>query len=206
MTSTHRTVDLLLETIVRRCFLSPLWPADQACVVCPARPRRARSPRLLRGRRGGSPGQHFGREAPMLAGRHHASDMWQALAQAANQHRGRLGDSSEQARRRAALAWDVLAGRPAPRPWLPLAGAAVLGIFVGWAAAHVYRDRRPQLEQALSAARQQLRETTAAVQERISMAKAAPGGPVEKAKAVFTGEDGDDATDADGTADKPSKP
>lgn len=142
----------------------------------------------------------------MLAGRHHASDMWQALAQAVSERRGKLGDSREEARRRAALAWDVLAGRPAPRPWLPLVGAAVLGIVVGWAAAHVYRGRRPQFEQALSAAGQQLQQTKAAVQERISKAKAAPGGPVDKAKAVFTSDDDDDATDVDGTAGKPSNP
>lgn len=142
----------------------------------------------------------------MLAGRHHASDLWQALAQAVSRRRGGLDDSSEEARRRAALAWDVLAGRRAPRPWLPLAGAAVLGVVAGWAAAHVYRSRRPQLEQALSAAGQQLQQTKAAVQERISKAKAAPGGPVDKAKAVFTSDADDDATDADSTADKPSTP
>jgi hypothetical protein len=134
--------------------------------------------------------------------------MWQALAQAVSERRGKLGGSREEARRRAVLAWDVLAGRRAPRPWLPLAGAAVLGIVVGWAAAQVYRSRRPQLEQAINAAGQQLQQTKAAVHERISKAKAAPGGPAEKAKAAFTtsGDDGPDATDDPSNPSNPSNP
>jgi hypothetical protein len=46
---------------------------------------------------------------------------------------GRVGGVTQEARRRASLAYDALAGRPAPRPWAWLAAAGVVGVVVGWA-------------------------------------------------------------------------
>lgn len=44
------------------------------------------------------------------------------------------GGTADEARRRAALAFDALAGRRAPVPWAWLVAAAAVGAAVGWAA------------------------------------------------------------------------
>ncbi|MDG4805541.1 hypothetical protein O7634_02055 [Micromonospora sp. WMMD1120] len=44
-----------------------------------------------------------------------------------------VGSAAEEARRRAALAFDALAGRQPALPWTLLIGAALVGAAVGWA-------------------------------------------------------------------------
>jgi hypothetical protein len=45
---------------------------------------------------------------------------------------GRVGSATREARRRASLAVDALAGRRPARPWGWLAAAAMVGVAVGW--------------------------------------------------------------------------
>ncbi|MDM4720209.1 hypothetical protein QTQ03_11710 [Micromonospora sp. WMMA1363] len=45
-----------------------------------------------------------------------------------------VGSAAEEARRRATLAFDALAGRRPALPWTMLIGAALVGVAVGWAA------------------------------------------------------------------------
>ncbi|HEX6872855.1 MAG TPA: hypothetical protein VF163_17295 [Micromonosporaceae bacterium] len=44
----------------------------------------------------------------------------------------RVGDSAKEARRRANLAFDALAGRKPPKPWAALIAATVAGAVIGW--------------------------------------------------------------------------
>ncbi|MEU8181619.1 hypothetical protein AB0B85_10745 [Micromonospora sp. NPDC049044] len=44
-----------------------------------------------------------------------------------------VGSAAEEARRRASLAFDALAGRQPALPWTLLIGAALVGVAVGWA-------------------------------------------------------------------------
>jgi hypothetical protein len=50
-----------------------------------------------------------------------------------------VGDAADEARRRAVLAYDVLAGRRTPTPWLLLIAAAAVGAAIGWAAGSASR-------------------------------------------------------------------
>ena len=52
-----------------------------------------------------------------------------------------VGDAADEARRRAVLAYDVLAGRrtPTPTPWVLLIAAAAVGAAIGWAAGSASR-------------------------------------------------------------------
>jgi len=145
----------------------------------------------------------------MRFGRHDsASDWWQALEDTlahardnaadrahavGGRARDRLDDAGSEAQRRAGRAWDALAGRPAPRPWLAIGAAAALGVAVGWLAAEAYRGRR-QIEHALNVAGERAHEAKAVVDERVGRAKATPGGPVEKAKAAFSSDDDEGST------------
>ncbi|MER6754078.1 hypothetical protein AB0I85_17190 [Micromonospora echinofusca] len=45
-----------------------------------------------------------------------------------------VGSAAEEARRRATLAFDALAGRRPALPWTLLVGAALVGAAIGWAA------------------------------------------------------------------------
>ncbi|MGC4808521.1 hypothetical protein [Micromonospora sp. DT233] len=50
-----------------------------------------------------------------------------------------VGSAAEEARRRAVLAFDALAGRRPALPWTLLIGAALVGAAVGWAAGSAAR-------------------------------------------------------------------
>lgn len=52
----------------------------------------------------------------------------------------RMGYATEEAKRRATLAFDALAGRQAPRPWPWIASAAAAGALIGWAASSAARS------------------------------------------------------------------
>lgn len=139
----------------------------------------------------------------MWSSKHDTSaDWWHALtdvrdnaAERAHDVSGRARDkfdeASTEAQRRAMRAWAALAGRPAPRPWLPIAIAAAAGVAIGWLGAMAYR-RRPEIEQALHTASHRVQEATAEIGERVDAARTTPGGPVAKAKAGLAdrGDDG----------------
>jgi hypothetical protein len=55
---------------------------------------------------------------------------------------GRVGSGAKEARRRANLALDALAGRRPARPWGTLALVAALGVVAGWAVT-AFGRRRP---------------------------------------------------------------
>lgn len=44
----------------------------------------------------------------------------------------RIGSAAKEARQRASLAYDALAGRKPARPWGWLAAAAIVGVVMGW--------------------------------------------------------------------------
>ncbi len=50
-----------------------------------------------------------------------------------------VGDAADEARRRAVLAYDALAGRRMPTPWVLLIAAAAVGAAIGWAAGSASR-------------------------------------------------------------------
>jgi len=50
-----------------------------------------------------------------------------------------VGDATDEARRRASLAYDALAGRRMPTPWVLVIAAAALGAAIGWAAGSASR-------------------------------------------------------------------
>ena len=99
-------------------------------------------------------------------------------------------DLGAHARRRASLAWDVLAGRPVPTRKWPVFRAMVAGILVGWGVSELYRRRRPEIDSAVDKARttvrDELREAKSTIDDRIAKAKATPGSPIEKARAAVS--------------------
>jgi hypothetical protein len=50
-----------------------------------------------------------------------------------------VGGATDEARRRASLAYDALAGRRMPMPWTLVVAAAALGAAIGWAAGSASR-------------------------------------------------------------------
>jgi len=50
-----------------------------------------------------------------------------------------VGDAADEARRRAGLAFDALAGRRMPTPWVLVVAAAAVGAAIGWAAGSASR-------------------------------------------------------------------
>lgn len=50
-----------------------------------------------------------------------------------------VGSAADEARRRALLAFDALAGRRPALPWVLLVGAALAGVAIGWAAGSAAR-------------------------------------------------------------------
>ncbi|GIF68379.1 hypothetical protein Ais01nite_64140 [Asanoa ishikariensis] len=50
-----------------------------------------------------------------------------------------VGDAADEARRRAGLALDALAGRRMPTPWVLVIAAAAVGAAIGWAAGSASR-------------------------------------------------------------------
>ncbi|HEX6681714.1 MAG TPA: hypothetical protein VF062_02925 [Candidatus Limnocylindrales bacterium] len=96
-------------------------------------------------------------------------------------------DLGEQARRRASLAWDALAGRPMPsRSRWPMFRATVIGIIVGWGVSELYRRRRPDVDKAMAAVSHELKDAKTSIDGRIAKAKATPGSPFDKAKAAVS--------------------
>ena len=133
-----------------------------------------------------------------------AAATWHELADGLSSTRdvaaGHAKDLGAQARRRASLAWDVLAGHPVPNRKWPMFRAAVVGILVGWGASELYRRRRPDIDKAVDkariAVRDELREAKTSIDGRIAKAKATPGSPIDKAKAAVARTDNTrDATD-----------
>jgi len=133
-----------------------------------------------------------------------AASTWHELSDGLSSTRdvaaGHAKEVGAQARRRAGLAWDALAGRPIPNRKWPMFRVAVIGILVGWGASELYRRRRTDIDQAvdkaMTAARQELREAKTSIDGRIAVAKATPGSPIEKAKAAVSRiPDARDATD-----------
>lgn len=112
-----------------------------------------------------------------------ASEAWHEIRDAATD---RAKDMSEEARRRASLAWDAMAGRPAPKRTWPMIRATVVGVLVGWGASEFYRRRRTQVNDAVANLGNELREAKHKADERIAKAKATPGSPIEKAKAAVS--------------------
>ncbi len=123
-----------------------------------------------------------------------ASEAWHELRDAASDRAKDLGD---EARRRALLAWDAMAGRPAPMRTWPVVRATIIGVLVGWGASELYRRRRTEVNGAVAEVGNQLREAKHnvderiakakhEVDERIAKAKATPGTPLEKAKAAVS--------------------
>jgi hypothetical protein len=74
----------------------------------------------------------------------HAGSATRSATHSARQHAdevsARLGSASQEARRRAGRAYDALAGRTPPSRWSRLAGAALIGIVLGWIAATFGRE------------------------------------------------------------------
>jgi len=133
-----------------------------------------------------------------------AAATWHELADGLSSTRdvaaGHAKDLGAQARRRASLAWDVLAGRPAPTRKWPMFRAAVIGVLVGWGVSELYRRRQSDIDKAVDKARaavkDELREAKTSIDGRIARAKATPGTPLEKAKAaVSRSPNAHDATD-----------
>ncbi|MGW3795659.1 hypothetical protein ACWD8I_31490, partial [Micromonospora arida] len=77
----------------------------------------------------------------MLSAVSYAGDSVRDTARSARQNSSDLADgagdlvgsAAEEARRRASLAFDALAGRQPALPWTLLIGAALVGAAVGWA-------------------------------------------------------------------------
>jgi hypothetical protein len=119
-----------------------------------------------------------------------ATATWQELTDGLSSTRDVAADQAKelgaQARRRASLAWDVLAGRPIPNRKWPVFRAAVLGILAGWGASELYRRRRTDVDKAMAAVGSELREARTSIDGRIAKAKATPGSPIEKAKAAVS--------------------
>lgn len=123
-----------------------------------------------------------------------AAATWHELADGLSSTRdvaaGHAKDLGAQARRRASLAWDVLAGRPVPTRKWPVFRAMVAGILVGWGVSELYRRRRPEIDQAVDkamiTAKHELREAKSTIDDRIARAKATPGSPIEKARAAVS--------------------
>jgi len=123
-----------------------------------------------------------------------AAATWQELADGLSSTRdvaaGHAKDIGQQARRRAGLAWDALSGRPVPTRKWPAFQALVAGILVGWGVSELYRRRRPEIDQAvdkaMATAKHELREAKTSIDDRIAKAKATPGSPIEKARAVVS--------------------
>lgn len=99
-----------------------------------------------------------------------ANDSWHDFVEA-------LG--STDAARRANTAWQALSGRSTTRTW-PTVRAAAIGIALGWAASELYRRRHDEIDQALKDAKH-------TVDDRLAVAKATPGSPIDKAKAAMSG-------------------
>ncbi|WP_162908194.1 hypothetical protein [Allorhizocola rhizosphaerae] len=112
-----------------------------------------------------------------------ASEAWHELRDAATDRAKDLGD---EARRRTLLAWDAMAGRPAPKRTWPMVRAGIIGVLVGWGASEFYRRRRTQVNDAVANFGNELREAKHNVDERLAKAKATPGSPIEKAKAAVS--------------------
>ena len=123
-----------------------------------------------------------------------AASTWHELADGLSSTRdvaaGHAKELGGHARRRASLAWDVLAGRPIPNRKWPMFRAALVGIVVGWGVSELYRRRRPEIDEAVdkavTAARHEWQEAKTSIDGRIAMAKATPGSPIDKAKAAVT--------------------
>ncbi|HZM79291.1 MAG TPA: hypothetical protein VFC19_26470 [Candidatus Limnocylindrales bacterium] len=123
-----------------------------------------------------------------------AAAAWHELADGLSSTRdvaaGHAKDLGAKARRRAGLAWDVLAGRPVPTRKWPAFRAAVAGILIGWGVSELYRRRRPEIDKAVdkavTTAKHELREAKTSIDGRIARAKATPGSPLEKARAAVT--------------------
>lgn len=98
--------------------------------------------------------------------------------------RNRLGDVGDVARHRTSLAWDALAGRPAPTRKLPAVIVGIAGVALGWGAAQLYGRRKLEVDEAMAAVGNELRDTKTSIDERMSRAKATTGSPIEKAKAA----------------------
>lgn len=123
-----------------------------------------------------------------------AASTWHELSDGLSSTRdvaaGHAKEVGAQARRRAGLAWDALAGRPIPNRKWPMFRVAVIGILVGWGASELYRRRQPDIDTAVDkarlAVRDELREAKTSIDDRIAKAKATPGSPIEKAKAAVS--------------------
>jgi len=119
-----------------------------------------------------------------------AAATWHELADGLNSTRdvaaGHAKEVGAQARRRASLAWDVLAGHPIPNRKWPVFRAMVVGMLVGWGASELYRRRRPDVDKAMAAVSNELREARTSIDGRIARAKATPGSPIEKARAAVS--------------------
>lgn len=121
-----------------------------------------------------------------------ASEAWHELRDVATDRakdlgestRSKLTDAGGEARRRAAVAWDVLAGRPTPARKWPMVRAGIVGALVGWGAAELYRRRRHEVNEAVANLSTELRGAKTHLDERIAKAKATPGSPIDKAKAA----------------------
>jgi hypothetical protein len=118
---------------------------------------------------------------------HELSDGLSSTRDVAAEHARDLGAL---ARRRASLAWDVLAGRPIPTSKWSMFRAMVAGIIVGWGATVLYRKRQSDIDKAVDkariAVRDELREAKTSIDGRIARAKATPGSPLEKARAAVS--------------------
>lgn len=112
-----------------------------------------------------------------------ASEAWHELRDVASD---RAKDLSDEARRRASLAWDAMAGRPAPKRTWPMVRAGIVGVLVGWGASEFYRRRRTEVNDAVANLGNELRGAKQTVDERIAKAKATPGSPIEKARAAVS--------------------
>jgi hypothetical protein len=123
-----------------------------------------------------------------------AAAAWNELADGLSSTRdvaaGHAKELGDVARRRASLAWDVLAGRPVPTSKWPMFRALVVGVLVGWGASELYRRRQTDIDRAVEKARiavkDELREAKTSIDGRIAKAKATPGSPIEKARAAVS--------------------
>jgi len=123
-----------------------------------------------------------------------ASEAWHELRGLAAERAKDLGETArskftdvgDETRRRAVLAWDVLAGHPARASKWPMVRAGLLGVALGWGAAELYRRRKQEVNEAVAQLSNELRDAKTSFDDRIAKAKATPGSPIDKAKAVVT--------------------